>query len=117
MTFPVEIMLRGDHRVFVQPIDHPRSPSEWADDDVAEVFRKMLLAIDRVQSAGDATPERPVSLKGLSWIVSAYEGGVVIAFEIHSASAVAGPLAIDGPALEAMIARVVRGGPPAQTVH
>ena len=49
-----------------------------------------------------------LALRGLSWIVNAYdEGGVVIAIEITLGAAIAGPFAIDKAALEAMITRVM----------
>jgi hypothetical protein len=117
MTFSVEIMLRGDHRVHVERLDHPRSPAEWTDADVADLIRDMLRAIDRVSSGGAAAEDRPVSLKGLSWIATPYQGGVAIAFEIHTASAVAGPFDLPVEVLEGMIARAVSGTHPGPSVH
>ena len=60
-----------------------------------------------------------IALRGLSWIVSPYEGGgVVIAIEITMGAAVAGPFDIDRTRLEAMIARVLSEPPAALTnVH
>jgi hypothetical protein len=61
-----------------------------------------------------------VSLRGLSWIVNAYEeGGVVLALEITMGAAVAGPFDIDQGALEAMVRRVlaVPVAPASSTVH
>ena len=74
----------------------------------------MLQAMDR--SKHPAGPDRPVVLRGLSWIVNPYEGGgVVIAIEITLGAAIAGPFDIEQPALEAMIGRVL--SPDTPRVH
>jgi hypothetical protein len=117
MTFTVDIMLRADHRVFEEPLEHPRPAAEWTDTDVADLLRDVLRAIARVQSGDTPAEPRSVSFEGLSWIVSPYRGAVVIALEIHSASAVAGPFDLDAEALDAMLARVVRGESSPATVH
>ena len=118
MTFDLEVMLRGNERVFVERIDYEREESAWTDADVDAVLRKILQAIDRMLNPG-AGSERPVWLRGMSWIVSPHEGGVVIAFEIHSASAVAGPFAITQDRLSAMVDRVLNQSapPPSTRVH
>lgn len=117
MTFDLEVMLRGNEQVFVERIDHEREPSAWTDADVDVVLKRILKAIDRMINPG-ASAERPVSLRGMSWIVSPYEGGVVIALEIHSASAVAGPFAIAQDRLSAMVERVLNPSiPPSTRVH
>ena len=73
----------------------------------------MLRALDRSKHPTQA--DRPIALRGLSWIVNPYDdGGVVIAIEITLGAAIAGPFDIEQPALEAMIARVIGGAP---TVH
>lgn len=117
MTFDLEVMPRGNERVFVERIDHEREPASWADADVDVVLKKILRAIDRMLNPGSGS-ERPVWLRGMSWIVSPYENGVVIAFEIHSASAVAGPFAIAQDRLSEMIERVLNPStPPSTRVH
>jgi hypothetical protein len=115
MTFPIEIMLRGDERVYTESITHAAEASTWTDVDVRHVLEQMLVAIGQVVSPGRS--DEAVSLRGLSWIVSPYEGGVVIALEIHSASAVAGPIPIDRASLDASIARVLTGAAPTSTIH
>jgi hypothetical protein len=73
----------------------------------------MLRAMDRRKRPGES--DREIALRGLSWIVNPYEGGgVVIAIEITTGAAVAGPFDIDKSALEGMIARVLAARP---TVH
>lgn len=116
MTFDVEIMLRANERVFTETLSHDREPADWGDADVAAVLTRVLQAIDRIQGPERIEP-RPVSLRGLSWIVNPYRDGVVIAFEIQSASAVAGPFRIRQSELTAMIDRVTRAAGPAGTVH
>jgi hypothetical protein len=99
MIIPVEIMLRHDERVFSETIDHPRDPSALTAADIAQILEEILVRIDRLQHPG--RDERPaVSLRGMSWIVSPCRDGVAIAFEIHSASAVAGPFALPQATLE-----------------
>lgn len=52
--------------------------------------------------------DRSVALRGLSWIVNAFEdGGVVIAIEITLGAAIAGPFDIEKATLESMIVRVL----------
>lgn len=116
MTFDVEIMLRANEHVFTERLSHDREPAAWTDQDVDAILRKVLQAIDRALNPG-ADEARPVSLRGLSWIVSPYHDGVVLAFEIHSASAVAGPFQIAQADLDHMVRRVLRGAPGGPAVH
>ena len=53
-----------------------------------------------------ADPDRPVALRGFSWIVNPFEaGGVVIALELSLGAVVAGPFDIAERDLTAMIQR------------
>ena len=106
MNLSVEIMLRGNNRVFLESVSHPVEAARWTEDDVASVMKGILLAIDRVQNPAAAGPPS-VGLRGLNWIVHPGSDGVVIAIEIHSASAVAGPIALPAATLEALIGRAV----------
>ena len=88
-------------------------PRRWTEADVRAVLEGMLRAMDRSKLPGG--PERPIALRGLSWIVNPYDdGGVVIAIEITLGAAIAGPFDIEQSMLEAMIARVLA---PPPTVH
>jgi hypothetical protein len=78
---------------------------EWSERDVELVLKQILLAIDRVKNP-QAT-ERYVALRGFSWIVEPTGDGVVIAIEIPTGAAVAGPFAIEQAALDRMISRVI----------
>ena len=72
--------------------------------------------MDRLKRPGQA--DRPVALRGLSWIVNPYdEGGVVVAIEITLGAAIAGPFDVDKAALEGMIARVLADPAASTTVH
>jgi hypothetical protein len=119
MTVSVDIWLRGtDHATTATIENVPRTPGAWADEDVRLVLEGMLRAMDRVKRPGE--DDRPIQLRGLSWIVNPYEdGGVVIAIEITLGAAIAGPFDVDKAALEAMIARVLAAPPPpaSTTVH
>ncbi len=117
MTVHVDVWLRGDDFATTAAIEGiAREPSAWTEDDVRLVLEGMLRAMDRVRSPGAA--ERPVTLRGLSWIVNPFEdGGVVIAIEITLGAAIAGPFDIDQAALEAMIGRVLARPAVSPTVH
>jgi hypothetical protein len=116
MRIPIEIMLRGDNRVFTDTFEHPVDAAQWTETDAATVLKGMLHAISRVQNpeAGD-TPD--VVLRGVNWIVHPAEAGVVIALEIHSASAVAGPIAVAPAALDTLITKAVSGSNRPNVVH
>jgi hypothetical protein len=106
MTFDVEVVLRERDYAVTERVTHPGDdPRTWTDTDVEAVLKEILLSIDRVRNPGSRT--RFVALRGFSWIVEPTEAGVVIAVEIQSGAAIAGPFRIDGPRLDAMIARVV----------
>ena len=64
-------------------------------------------AIDRVENPR-APADKPVALRGFSWIVEPNGADVVIAIEIPMGAAVAGPFSIDQVRLDAMITRVLQ---------
>jgi hypothetical protein len=111
MTIAVDIWLRGSHVATTATIDGvDRAPGAWTDDDVRTVLEGMLRAMDRLKRPGE--DDRPIVLRGLSWIVNPFEdGGVVIAIEISMGAAIAGPFDIPRAALETMIARVLSQPP------
>jgi hypothetical protein len=100
MKIPLEIMLRGNERVFTDIIVYDSDDvASWTEDDAAAILKAMLLAADRVQHPHHR--EAPaVGLRGVNWIVNPFAEGVVIALEIHSASIVAGPLRADAAVLD-----------------
>ena len=119
MEIPVEIWLRGDNHATthtIAPVD--RDPHAWTDGDVAAVLMGMLRTLDRARHP-DAEPDRPVSLRGFSWIVNPFEGkGVVIALEMTLGAAVAGPFDVPERELTARIQRVMDAQrATSQTVH
>ena len=119
MRVPVDIWLRGDNHATTAQIDGiAAAPGAWTDEDVRAVLEGMLREMDRLKRPGEE--ERPIALRGLSWIVNPYEdGGVVIAIEITLGAAIAGPFDIEKAALEAMINRVLAKAltRPSPTVH
>ena len=117
MLFNVEIVLRERDYAVTEQIHHVgNDPSGWTEIDVEGILKSMLLAIDRVKNPGDEP--RHVSLRGFSWIVEPTAGGVVIAMEITSGAAVAGPFDIEQPRLDGLIARVLEGARgPKPVVH
>jgi hypothetical protein len=107
VTIPVDVWLRGTNVAATSTIDGPpRLPRAWTDEDVRMVLEGMLRAMKR-ESRPDALDSPSITLRGLSWIVNPYEGGVVIALEITLGAAVAGPFDVDQQLLESMIARVL----------
>ena len=120
MNFPVDVWLRGSDFATTETIDTVLTPpAAWTDDDVRQVLEQMLRTMHRLKNPRDA--DRPVTLRGLSWIVNPFEeGGVVIAIEITLGAAVAGPFEIEKAALETIIERVLsrpRITPASTTVH
>ena len=119
MEFPVEIWLRGDNHATTHTIAPVlREPRAWSDGDVASILVEMLRLMDRVRYP-DATGERPIALRGFSWIVNPFEdGGVVIALEMSLGAVVAGPFDVPAPDLTARIQRVMDADrATTQTIH
>ncbi len=114
-TFDVEIVLRERDYAVTEQLQQPLAPRQWTEADVASVLRDILLAIDRVKNP--SATDRYVALRGFSWIVEPTDGGVVIAIEIPSGAAVAGPFDIEQPTLDGLITRVLSGVPPKTVIH
>lgn len=119
MSFQVDIWLRGNNHATTEVIGGvDREPRSWTEGDVAAVLVGMLRAIDKAKHP-DASVDRPVALRGFSWIVNPFEdGGVVIALEMTLGAVVAGPFDVAERHLSALISRVMateHAGP--ATVH
>lgn len=108
MTIHLDIWLRGQNHATTDVISPVRSePRAWTEGDVAAVLIGMLRALERAKFP-DATPDRPVALRGFSWIVNPYEsGGVVIALELSLGAVIAGPFDIPERDLNALIERAM----------
>ena len=108
MEIQVDIWLRGNNHAttdVIAPV--AREPRAWTEGDVAAVLIGMLRAIDRAKDP-EASADRPVGLRGFSWIVNAFEsGGVVIALEMKLGAIVAGPFDVAESVLTRMIQRVM----------
>ena len=115
MTYHVEIVLRDRDVAIEERLEAARAAREWTEFDVEDVLRDILRAIDRAQHP-DAAADRPVVLRGFSWIAEPAGDGVVIAIEIPMGAAVAGPFDIDQGRLDALIQGVLkRQSTPPQT--
>ncbi|MEO5894423.1 MAG: hypothetical protein ABIS06_01845 [Vicinamibacterales bacterium] len=114
MTFDVEIVLRERNTTITERVEQAGEPREWTETDVAAVLREILLAIDRARNP--KVDDRYVALRGFSWIVEPATGGVVIAIEIPSGAAVAGPFDIAQPALDRLISTVLAASSPRKPV-
>lgn len=115
MTFDVEIVLRDRNDAVTAHVTQPGEPADWTEHDVETVLKEILLSIDRVKNP--TAGERHVSLRGFSWIVEPAEGGVVIAIEIPTGAAVAGPFAMPQDSLDRLITRVLAASRPKPVIH
>jgi hypothetical protein len=108
MDIQLDIWLRGDNHATTEVITPVgRDPRSWTDADVSAVLVDMLRALERASSP-EAVQDRPVALRGFSWIVNPFEtGGVVIALELSLGAVVAGPFDIAENELSSMIQRVM----------
>ena len=91
-------------------------PQGWTDADVEAVLLSTLRVFEKVQRVDSGTAFE-VSLRGLSWIVTAAEGGVAIAIEIPSGAIAAGPFDLPADELTQMIARVISSNYQSSNVH
>jgi len=119
MEIPLDIWLRGDNHAtshVISPV--ARLPRSWTDGDVEAVLVAMLRELERARNP-KADADRPVSLRGFSWIVNPFEGGgVVIALELTLGAVIAGPFDIAERDLTTMIERVMAAAAPRRhTVH
>jgi hypothetical protein len=115
MIFDIEIVLRErDQAITEQVLHEGNDTGRWTERDVEAILKQILLAIDRAKNPG--ATERHVVLRGFSWIVEPSAGGVVIAIEIPSGAAVAGPFDIPKPALDHLIGRVLAASAPGRPV-
>jgi hypothetical protein len=108
MEIPLDIWLRGDNHAtsdVISPVE--RDARSWTEGDVAVILAGMLRALDRVKNP-DTGPDRPVVLRGFSWIVNPFEtGGVVIALEMTLGAVVAGPFDVSESWLSGLIERAM----------
>jgi len=124
MNVEAEIWVRGEqHATTAVVASLDRQPRAWTEHDVTEVLIGMLRALDRAKNPG-TEEDRPIALRGFSWIVNPFDnGGVVIAIEMSLGAIVAGPLDVPERDLTTLIDRVMaaeRGPvprPPAETIH
>jgi hypothetical protein len=115
MLFDVEIVLRDRDSAIAERLEHDGNDvPAWTELDVHDVLKSMLLAIDRAKNP--ASDQRYVALRGFSWIVEPTEGGVVIALEIPTGAAVAGPFDIPQAKLDSLITKVLASAGPSPTV-
>lgn len=107
MTFPVEIVLKGRDYAVTESISVGAGPVAWDDGTVYEMLIEILRAIGRHEDP-KAPADRPIALRGFSWIVEPVDGQVVLALEIPSGAAVAGPFDIAQAELDSVVGRVIR---------
>ena len=110
----IDIWLRGTQHATTRQLTVGTAIDAWTESDVRTLLTGMLLAMEREKNPGGEPP--PVTLRGFSWIVSPYESGVVLHIEMTLGTASAGPLAIDGARLSALVTRVL-APPPSARVH
>ena len=108
MIVPVEIVLKGRDYAVTESIaiDTGEGPV-WNDTTVHDMLVEILRAIGRAENP-EAPADRPIALRGFSWIVEPMDGQVVLALEIPSGAAVAGPLDVAQADLDTLVGRVIR---------
>ena len=108
MEIQLDIWLRGENHATTEVIAPVRrQPRQWTEGDVTAVIAGMLRALERARNPAVA-PDRPIALRGFSWIVNPFEGGgVVIALELSLGAVVAGPLDAAESDLSALIERAM----------
>ena len=108
MRLEIEVWLRRHDTATTDSVDVPiAEPAGWTEADVRVVLSELLRAIDR-RSHPDAPRERPVMLRGFSWIVSPFEsGGYTIAVEIQLGASATGPFDVDQKQVERLITSVM----------
>jgi hypothetical protein len=107
MDISVDVWLRGDNHAttyVINPVG--REPGSWTESDVSAVLVGMLRTLERARNP-EAPSDRPVALRGFSWIVNPFDQGVVIALELSLGAIVAGPFNIAERDLSAMIQNVM----------
>jgi hypothetical protein len=107
MDISVDVWLRGDNHAtthIINPVG--REPGSWTESDVSAVLVGMLRTLERARNP-EAPADRPVALRGFSWIVNPFDDGVVIALELTLGAIVAGPFKISERDLSAMIQSVM----------
>lgn len=122
MDIPLDIWLRGQSHATTEVISPVSSePRAWTEGDVTAVLIGMLRALERARFP-DAAADRPIALRGFSWIVNPFEtGGVVIALELTLGAVVAGPFDVAERELTGLIDRAMAADraayPTSNTVH
>jgi len=106
MSVEIDVWVRGSLHAQTYRVESlPVEPTDWSDSDLRRLLSGMLLALDREKNPGGEPPT--VTLRGFSWIVSPYAGGVLVHLETQTGTASAGPLAIDEARLTAQLTRVL----------
>lgn len=109
MQFNVDVVLKDTKDAVTERVTYHVDPSEWTEEDVRAILAEILVSIARVR---DPEAGRPgVALRGFSWIVEPWEGQVVIAIEIPTGAAVAGPFDVAQARLDGMIRRALAAPP------
>jgi hypothetical protein len=123
MDIQLDIWLRGENHATSHVITPVHAePRAWTEGDVAAILTGMLRALERARNP-DAPTDRPIALRGFSWIVNPFEtGGVVIALELTLGAVVAGPFDIEERELNTLIERVMAAErtatiPPSHLIH
>ena len=113
----VDIWLRGTQHATTRPMRGiVPQPELWTDEDVRTLLVEMLRTLEREKNPNGFPPD--IALRGFNWIVSPCDHGVVVHLELAMGTASAGPFAIDGDRLSAMVTRVMAAPEPvAPRVH
>ena len=116
MDFTVEVLLKGTDEVVTETVTYDGvGAAGWTDGDVREMRLATLRIFERVSAGENAACE--VLLRGLSWIVTPTNLGMMIAIEIPSGAIAAGPFDLPADELTQMVTRVISAGRQTREVH
>jgi hypothetical protein len=116
MRVEIETWLRGSDDASTEVVELPISePAAWTDTDVRVLLEELLRALERAKHP-DAERNRPITLRGFSWIVSPFDNaGVILQLELQLGAAAAGPFAIPQVKLDELVTRVLKQAREGQT--
>ncbi len=116
MKIEIDVWVRGAQHATTHRVDSITvKAADWGETEVRQLVTEMLLALNREKHPGADPP--PLTMRGFSWIVSPFEGGVVVHLEMQIGTVSAGPFPIEEARLTELMMRMIKNDAPKQSVH
>jgi hypothetical protein len=116
MTIELDVWVRGAQHATTHRVDSIAvKAAAWDVAEVRQLVTEMLLALNREKHPGADPP--PLTMRGFSWIVSPFEGGVVVHLEMQIGTVSAGPFPIDEARLTGLMMQMIKSDTPRESVH